>query len=121
MGIRDLQVIFRRCHSPAIFHPSHWKKVSFPKALLRSFADGLAKQGSADNKVILRWQRKGVGLRGFRQETESSIDDSEDEDILKVFRKEKVDGAIDEAVSRVLGMVDFLDAHQQYHRMLERY
>ncbi|KAK4838351.1 hypothetical protein QYF36_013098 [Acer negundo] len=73
------------------------------------------------DKVILRWRRKGVGLRGFRQETESSIDDSEDEDILKVFRKEKVDGAIDEAVSRVLGMVDFPDAHQQYHRMLERY
>ncbi|KAK1581067.1 hypothetical protein Q3G72_002743 [Acer saccharum] len=60
------------------------------------------------------WRRKGVGLRGFRQETESSIDDSEDEDILKVFRKEKVDGAIDEAVSRVYAL-------QQYRRMLERY
>ncbi|KAK4837523.1 hypothetical protein QYF36_006179 [Acer negundo] len=67
-------------------------------------------------KIKIQWRRKGVGLRGFRQETESSIDDSEDEDILKVFRKEKVDGAIDEAVSRVLGMVDFLDADQQYHR-----
>ncbi|KAK1552677.1 hypothetical protein Q3G72_021557 [Acer saccharum] len=73
------------------------------------------------DKVVLRWRRKGVGLRGFRQETESSIDDSEDEDILKVFRKEKVDGAIDEAVSRVLGMVDSPDARQQYRRMLERY
>ena len=55
-------------------------------------------------------------MRGFRQETESSIDDSEDEDIHKVFRK-----AIDEAVSRVLGMVDSPDARQQYRRMLERY
>ncbi|KAL5760214.1 hypothetical protein ACOSP7_018715 [Xanthoceras sorbifolium] len=72
------------------------------------------------DKVILRWRRKGVGLRGYRQETES-IDDSEDEDILKVFRKQKVDGAIDEAVSRVLGMVDSPDARQQYRRMLERY
>ncbi|KAK2636812.1 hypothetical protein Ddye_031604 [Dipteronia dyeriana] len=73
------------------------------------------------DKVILRWRRKGVGLRGFRQETDSSIVDSEDEDILKVFRKEKVDGAIDEAFSRVLGMVDSPDARQQYRRMLERY
>ncbi|KAK2639236.1 hypothetical protein Ddye_027031 [Dipteronia dyeriana] len=73
------------------------------------------------DKVILWWRWKGVGLRGFWQETESSIDDSEDEDILKLIRKEKVDGAIDEAVSRVLGMVDSLDAHQQYRHMLERY
>ncbi|XP_015572144.2 calmodulin-binding transcription activator 4 [Ricinus communis] len=72
------------------------------------------------DKVVLRWRRKGVGLRGFRNETEH-VDESEDEDILKVFRKQKVDGAIDEAVSRVLSMVDSPDARQQYHRMLERY
>ena len=35
----------------------------------------------------------------FSRRQESSIDDGEDEDILKVFRREKVDGAIDEAVS----------------------
>ena len=72
------------------------------------------------DKVVLRWRRKGVGLRGFRSEPEP-IDESEDEDILKVFRKQKVDGAIDEAVSRVLSMVDSPDARQQYRRMLERY
>lgn len=71
-------------------------------------------------KVVLRWRRKGVGLRGFKQEMEY-IDDSEDEDILKVFRKQKVVGAIDEAVSRVLSMVDSPDARQQYRRMLERF
>ncbi|KAA8528958.1 hypothetical protein F0562_033554 [Nyssa sinensis] len=71
-------------------------------------------------KVVLRWRRKGVGLRGFRQESEF-IDDSDDEDILKVFRKQKVDVAIEEAVSRVLSMVESLDARQQYRRMLERY
>ncbi|KAA0039811.1 calmodulin-binding transcription activator 4 [Cucumis melo var. makuwa] len=70
------------------------------------------------DKVVLRWRRKGVGLRGFRSEI-GSIDESEDDDILKVFRKQKVEGNIDEAVSRVLSMVDSPDARQQYHRMLE--
>ncbi|XVF85297.1 hypothetical protein PTKIN_Ptkin17bG0106300 [Pterospermum kingtungense] len=71
-------------------------------------------------KVVLRWRRKGVGLRGFHNELEY-IDESEEEDILKVFRKQKVDAALDEAVSRVLSMVDSPDARQQYRRMLERY
>ncbi|KAJ0038538.1 hypothetical protein Pint_23745 [Pistacia integerrima] len=72
------------------------------------------------DKVILRWRRKGVGLRGFRSESERN-DESEDEDILKVFRRQKVDAAIDEAVSRVLSMVDSPDARHQYRRMLERF
>lgn len=72
------------------------------------------------DKVVLRWRRKGAGLRGFRQEAEST-EESEDEDILKVFRKQKVDGAIDEAVSRVLCMVESPEAREQYQRMLERY
>ena len=72
------------------------------------------------DKVVLRWRRKGVGLRGFRQEMET-IDESEDADILKVFRKQNVDVEIEGAVSRVLSMVDSPDARQQYHRMLEKY
>ncbi|XVE92102.1 hypothetical protein REPUB_Repub01dG0068300 [Reevesia pubescens] len=72
------------------------------------------------DKVVLRWRRKGVGLRGFRSEPDP-IDESEDEDILKAFRKQKVDVAVDEAVSSVLSMVDSPDARQQYCRMLERY
>ncbi|XP_050374478.1 calmodulin-binding transcription activator 4 [Argentina anserina] len=72
------------------------------------------------DKVVLRWRRKGVGLRGFRHEAEPT-EESEDEDILKVFRKQKVDGAIDEAVSRVLSMVESPEAREQYQRMLERY
>lgn len=59
-------------------------------------------------------------MRGFRQDSDS-IAESEDEDILKVFRKQKVDVAIDEAVSRVLSMVDSSEARQQYHRVLEKY
>ncbi|GMI83465.1 hypothetical protein like AT1G67310 [Hibiscus trionum] len=74
------------------------------------------------DKVVLRWRRKGVGLRGFRSELDSIDDENEDdEDILKVFRKQKVDATIDEAFSRVLSMVESPDARQQYRRMLERY
>lgn len=72
------------------------------------------------DKVVLRWRRRGVGLRGFRPEAES-LDESEDEDIVKVFRRQKVDASIDEAVSRVLSMVESPNARQQYRRMLERY
>ncbi|KAI4382534.1 hypothetical protein MLD38_008487 [Melastoma candidum] len=72
------------------------------------------------DRVILRWRRKGVGLRSFQPEMKS-IEDSEDEDIIKVFRKEKVETAINDAVSRVLSMVDSSEARQQYRRMLEKY
>ncbi|KAK1415859.1 hypothetical protein QVD17_31647 [Tagetes erecta] len=72
-------------------------------------------------KVVLRWRRKGVGLRGFKQELEA-IDENEDAaDIVKVFRKEKVDVSISEAVSRVLSMMDSQPARQQYRRMLQKY
>ncbi|GMH15113.1 hypothetical protein Nepgr_016954 [Nepenthes gracilis] len=73
------------------------------------------------DKVVLRWRRKGVGLRGFKPDSEV-IDDSEGyEDILKVFRKQKVDTALGEAVSRVLSMAKSPEARQQYLRMLKRY
>ncbi|XP_076953540.1 calmodulin-binding transcription activator 4-like isoform X2 [Bidens hawaiensis] len=71
-------------------------------------------------KIVLRWRRKGVGLRGFKQEL-AAIDENEDEDIVKVFRKEKVDVSIDEAVSRVLSMVESQPARQQYRRMLQKF
>ncbi|CAN0929217.1 Calmodulin-binding transcription activator 4 [Linum grandiflorum] len=74
------------------------------------------------DKVVLRWRRKGAGLRNLRNKAEPIVEDEEeDEDILKIFRKQKVDGAIDEAVSRVLSMVHSPDAREQYQRMLERY
>lgn len=73
------------------------------------------------DKVILRWRRKGPGLRSLRHGTEMTEGCEEDDDILKVFRKQKVDGAIQEAVSRVLSMIDSPDARQQYRRMLKRY
>ncbi|CAH8362854.1 unnamed protein product [Eruca vesicaria subsp. sativa] len=69
------------------------------------------------DKVVLRWRRKGAGLRGFRQD----VEDIEEEDILKVFRKQKVEVAVNEAFSRVLSMANSPEARQQYHRVLKRY
>uniref|UniRef100_A0A7N0TMP7 CG-1 domain-containing protein n=1 Tax=Kalanchoe fedtschenkoi TaxID=63787 RepID=A0A7N0TMP7_KALFE len=71
-------------------------------------------------KIILRWLRKGVGLRGFKPELET-IDESDEEDFAKVFRKKNVEAALEEAVARVLSMVASPEARQQYRRMLERY
>lgn len=71
-------------------------------------------------KVILRWRRGGVGFRGF-QTASTTMDDIGDEDILKVFRKQKVDTALDEALTSVLSMVEYPEARQQYRRMLESY
>lgn len=76
------------------------------------------------DKAILRWRRKGTGLRGFKSEHPegNEMDEEEDdEDILKVFRKEKVKMALDEAVGRVLHMVDSPESRLQYRRMLEKY
>lgn len=73
------------------------------------------------DKVVLRWRRKGVGLRGFKPEMQINKNEDEDEDILKVFRKQKVDVEIEKAVSRVMSMVKSPDAREQYHRMLEKY
>ncbi|KAJ6810870.1 calmodulin-binding transcription activator 4-like isoform X2 [Iris pallida] len=72
-------------------------------------------------KIILRWRRKGVGLRGYRAEPELTDEGEEEEDVVKVFRKQKVSPALDQAVSRVLSMVESPTARQQYRRMLERY
>lgn len=57
-------------------------------------------------------------MRGFRSESDSI--DEDDDDIIKDFRKEKVNVAIDEAVTRVLSMAESAEARQQYHRMLGR-
>lgn len=77
-------------------------------------------------KVILRWRRKGHGLRGFRAEqlvmTEAEEREEEDDDeAVKIFRWQKVDESVNEAVSRVLSMVDSPEARMQYSRMLEEF
>uniref|UniRef100_A0ACD5UXH9 Uncharacterized protein n=1 Tax=Avena sativa TaxID=4498 RepID=A0ACD5UXH9_AVESA len=80
-------------------------------------------------KVILRWRRKGHGLRGFRADQSAMIeveegeeeddDDFADDEAVKIFRRQKVDESVQEAVSRVLSMVDSPEARMQYRRMLE--
>ncbi|XP_062225452.1 calmodulin-binding transcription activator 4-like isoform X2 [Phragmites australis] len=81
-------------------------------------------------KVILRWRRKGHGLRGFRAEQQPMVeaveedeedDDFDDDEAVKIFRRQKVDEAVQEAVSRVLSMVDSTEARMQYRRMLEEF
>lgn len=74
------------------------------------------------DKVVLRWRRKGVGLRGFHSKT-NLADQSEEveDDIIKAFRKQKVDDALDQAFSRVVSMVESPRARKQYRRMLQNY
>ncbi|KAM0931375.1 hypothetical protein ACQ4PT_000406 [Festuca glaucescens] len=69
-------------------------------------------------KVMLRWFRKGVGLRGFNTRA-MPIDQDEEEDIVRVFRKERVETAVNEAVSRVSAIVGCPVARLEYRRMLE--
>ncbi|CAL4952966.1 unnamed protein product [Urochloa decumbens] len=71
-------------------------------------------------KVMLRWYRKGVGLRGFNSGA-MPIDEEVEEDVAKVFRKLRVETAIDEAVSRVSCIISSPNAMQQYRRMLQKY
>ena len=71
-------------------------------------------------KVMLRWYRKGVGLRGFSSGV-MPIDDDVEEDAVKFFRKQRVETAINEAVSRVSCIIGSPKAMQQYRRMLQRY
>jgi hypothetical protein len=50
---------------------------------------------------------------------EEDDDDFYDDDAVKIFRRQKVDESVQEAVSRVLSMVDSPEARMQYRRMLE--
>lgn len=71
-------------------------------------------------KLMLRWYRRGVGLRGFSSEA-MPIDQEVEEDVAKVFRKLRVETAVDEAVSRVSCIIGSPKAMQEYRRMLQRY
>lgn len=72
------------------------------------------------DKVVLRWSRKRVGLRGFHGDP-NSVGESDYEDILQAFRNLKVYQAVDQALSLVLSMVESPEAREQYRRMLESY
>ncbi|RAL39592.1 hypothetical protein DM860_003125 [Cuscuta australis] len=78
-------------------------------------------------KVILRWRRKGSGLRGFKSDavakpiiedtvTSSSVEDN-DYDFLKEGRKQ-TEERMQKALARVKSMAQYPEARAQYHRML---
>ncbi|RZB73373.1 Calmodulin-binding transcription activator 4 [Glycine soja] len=52
---------------------------------------------------------------------ESNEEESDDADFLNVFRKEKLNAAIEKALKRVLSMVHSTGARQQYRRLLSLY
>ncbi|CAH9084698.1 unnamed protein product [Cuscuta epithymum] len=73
-------------------------------------------------KVILRWRRKGSGLRGFRSDAvakpimeELCVED--DYDFLKEGRKQ-TEERMQKALLRVKSMAQYPEARAQYHRML---
>ncbi|XP_027921884.1 calmodulin-binding transcription activator 2-like isoform X3 [Vigna unguiculata] len=68
-------------------------------------------------KAILRWRRKGAGLRGFRGGQPVGIDEY---DFLSVGRRQKSDD-VKKALDRVKSMVRNPDARDQYMRLTMKY
>ncbi|XP_047325089.1 calmodulin-binding transcription activator 3-like isoform X2 [Impatiens glandulifera] len=75
-------------------------------------------------KVILRWRRKGSGLRGFKREAiieannNACIPSSEDDDdFLKEGRKQ-TEERLQKALCRVKSMIQYPEARDQYSRLL---
>ncbi|XP_038904062.1 calmodulin-binding transcription activator 3 isoform X2 [Benincasa hispida] len=76
-------------------------------------------------KIILRWRRKGSGLRGFRPETIAEDSSSrqntslteDDDDFLKRGRKQ-TEERLQKALARVKSMVQYPEARDQYRRLL---
>lgn len=74
-------------------------------------------------KVILRWRRKGSGLRGFRRDALSKQSEPQSEsleddyDFLKEGRKQ-TEERLQKALSRVKSMVQYPEGRAQYRRLL---
>ncbi|XP_061364683.1 calmodulin-binding transcription activator 2-like isoform X2 [Gastrolobium bilobum] len=75
-------------------------------------------------KVILRWRRKGRGLRGFRPDALDKVPmqasdplKEDDYDFLKEGRKQSEE-KFQKALSRVKSMVQYPEARAQYRRVL---
>ncbi|KAK9053415.1 hypothetical protein SSX86_030049 [Deinandra increscens subsp. villosa] len=75
------------------------------------------------DKVILRWRRKGSGLRGFKPETIAEdvkaepSKKEEDDDFFKEGRKQ-TEQRLQKALARVKSMVQYPEARDQYRRLL---
>ncbi|CAM0871794.1 unnamed protein product [Alopecurus aequalis] len=81
-------------------------------------------------KVILRWRRRGAGLRGFRS-TEGATDSTsssnvdvianksvEDDDNFLQEGRKQTEERLQRALARVKSMVQYPDARDQYQRIL---
>ncbi|ERN14613.1 hypothetical protein AMTRI_Chr04g244780 [Amborella trichopoda] len=75
-------------------------------------------------KAILRWRRKGSGLRGFKPEAsiegpnaQAESSQSDDYDFLKVGRRQ-TEERLDKALARVQSMVQYPEARAQYRRLM---
>uniref|UniRef100_A0A1D1Z014 Calmodulin-binding transcription activator 1 n=1 Tax=Anthurium amnicola TaxID=1678845 RepID=A0A1D1Z014_9ARAE len=72
-------------------------------------------------KVILRWRRKGTGLRGFRAENASggqvNTGKMDEYDFLRLGRKQVVAG-VERALASVQSMVRYSEARGQYMRLV---
>ncbi|MCO5597663.1 hypothetical protein L7F22_051744 [Adiantum nelumboides] len=73
-------------------------------------------------KAILRWRRKGRGLRGF-ESVALTVDNAQgesaaDDDFLKAGRKQ-IEAGLEKALARVQSMVRSPEAQEQYRRLLD--
>ena len=79
---------------------------------------------SVVEKAILRWRRRGRGLRGFESAKLKTLEHSssydEDDDFLKAGRKQ-TEAGLEKALARVHSMVRSPEAREQYRRLLEGY
>ncbi|RZS04724.1 hypothetical protein BHM03_00035092 [Ensete ventricosum] len=73
-------------------------------------------------KAILRWRRKGAGLRGFRAENtttciEGKVGATDEYDFLRLGRRQKV-ASVEKALSRVQSMARHPEGRHQYMRLV---
>ncbi|XP_044499184.1 calmodulin-binding transcription activator 3-like isoform X1 [Mangifera indica] len=76
-------------------------------------------------KAILRWRRKGTGLRGFRVENKTAnmapeIDKTDEYEFLRIGRRQKYAG-VEKALERVKSMVRNPEARDQYMRLVKKF
>lgn len=76
-------------------------------------------------KVILRWRRKGAGLRGFRaekavEEASEDIKSGDEYEFLRIGRKQKRAG-VEKALARVKSMAHHPEACEQYMRLVSKF
>lgn len=75
-------------------------------------------------KAVLRWRRKGSGLRGFRSEgpseaptNQNHVTNEDEFDFLQEGRRQ-TEARLEKALARVKSMVQYPEARDQYKRLL---